>query len=218
MKRGKTRKTRKILAHFNMKKILISLIIVAIILVFFIVVIPALKNKECTSIRSGLLTDNENNPITTGYDQWGYNYQSQTFNGFYDNYAKPETPVTEGNSLVIRWDDEFLSNFDCDGDYKLDMHSGYATYKGSNAELTSRQSGSYELDGKTCHWNYFAKMIAVPVDATTSNGFWYSMEEIEIGRIAGNEFAIVQETYNNPCAGETELTYKNPLPAGFGYY
>jgi hypothetical protein len=94
----------------------------------------------CATIQGGTLTDVTGNPIGLGYDQWGYNYQAHMFNGFYDNYARPSTPVTSGDSLMMKWNDAWLSNMDCNGDTKLDRP---ANYIGSGAWLTNHANGNY---------------------------------------------------------------------------
>jgi hypothetical protein len=96
----------------------------------------------CATIQQGSITDSNGNPLQTGYDQWGYNYQAKMFNGFYDNYSRPATPVTSGDSLMMKWNDAWLSNQDCDGDFKLDRHYGFTSYRGSGAWLTNHQKGT----------------------------------------------------------------------------
>jgi len=71
------------------------------------------------------------------------------------------------NWLVMKWNDAWLSNKDCDGDGKLDRHYGYDSYIGSGAWLTNHEWGTYENDdGKTCRWDYFVKIVAAPEDAS----------------------------------------------------
>lgn len=101
------------------------------------------KTPVCTTIKSGALTDVTGNTISLGYDQWGYNYQAHMFNGWYDNYSRPSTPVTGGDVLMMKWNDAWLSNVSCDGDNKLDRHYGSVGYVGSGAWLTNHASGTY---------------------------------------------------------------------------
>ncbi len=117
---------------------------------------------SCATIQGGSITDSANNIITTGYDQWGYNYQAMMFNGLYDNFSRPAVPATEGDSLMMKWNDAWLSNKDCDGDGKLDRHFGYPTYRGSGAWLTNHMSGSYEQDGKTYTKDPVSKCYSTP--------------------------------------------------------
>jgi len=173
---------------------------------------------RCATIQQGSITDSAGNPLTTGYDAWGYNYQAMIFNGFYDNFTRPATPVTSGDSLIMKWNDAWLSNKDCDGDGKLDRHYGYSSYKGSGAWLTNHMSGSYEEDGKTYHWTYFVKIVAVPADAILTNGTWYTSGGVEIGSQIWGDFAVVQEVYNDEGAGEHGVMYKSPASPGFGVY
>ena len=41
------------------------------------------KKNTCTTIQSGELLTSDGRVITTGYDEWGYNYQAHLFNGGY---------------------------------------------------------------------------------------------------------------------------------------
>ncbi|MBI3669446.1 MAG: hypothetical protein HY237_06685 [Acidobacteria bacterium] len=190
--------------------------------------------QSCLTIQSGLLTDVNGNPLTTGYDGWGYNYQAHTFNGLWGNYTRPTPPLTEDNcasvpygcdNLEMKWNDAWLSNKSCDNDSKLDRHFGYTTYIGSGAWLTNHQSGSYNInvDGKDklVHWTYFVKIVAVPSDAVPCSSDatkWCSPGGTEIGPSIWGPFAIIQEVYNDPFAGAHGVLYKSPAGPGFGIY
>ena len=173
---------------------------------------------SCATIQRGSLVDSAGNPITTGYDKWGYNYQAMMFNGLYDNFSRPAVPATDGDSLMMKWNDAWLSNKDCDGDGKLDRHFGYASYIGSGAWLTNHQSGTYEEDGKTYKYTYFVKIVAVPADAVKVGGIWKTSGGIEIGPDIWGEFAIIQEIYNDTGTGEHGVLYKSPASPGLGSY
>ena len=46
--------------------------------------------------------------VTPGYDKYGYNYQAKMFNGLYENFSGPATPVTEGTeNMIMKWSDEW---------------------------------------------------------------------------------------------------------------
>jgi hypothetical protein len=182
---------------------------------------------ECVKIQSGLLLDSKGNPLTTGYDQWGYNYQAHMFNGLYSNSSRPDPPYTEENApsntiLQMKWNDAWLSNQDCDGDGVLDRHYGFDSYVGSGAWCTNHQSGSYEVDvngkTKTAHWTYFVKIVAVPSDATVADGIWYDADGVEIGPSIWGSFAILQQVYNDPFEGIHGKLYLSPAGPGFGQY
>ncbi|MEN4041717.1 MAG: hypothetical protein ROW39_05185 [Anaerolineaceae bacterium] len=168
----------------------------------------ARQKSGCTTIQSGLLLSSTGQTLTTGFDQWGYNYQARTFNGYYDNFSRPAVPVTEGDSLNMKWNDAWLSNVDCDGDGKLDRHYGYASYIGSGAWLTNKMSGV--VDGMT--WTYFVKIVAKPsadFDCTAGGGYevW-------------GEFCVIQEvngghpSLNEAYGGNGVVTLMQP--AGLG--
>jgi hypothetical protein len=173
---------------------------------------------KCTTIQSGELLGSDGSLITVGYNSWGYNYQAHLFNGMYcDAYhdaawCQPYKDV----ELNMKWNDAWLSNADCDGDGLLDRHFGFSSYIGSGAWETNHQKGSYELDGRTCHWEYFVKIIAAPADAYTEAGVWYAADGTEIGPDIWGEFAIIQQVENDPCGGIHGLQYLSPDHAGFG--
>ena len=181
--------------------------------------VSAKKGNSCTTIQSGELLNSAGEVITTGYDEWGYNYQAHMFNGLYcdayrnaswcQNYAE--------DSLIMKWNDAWLSNRDCDGDGLLDRHYGYDSYLDSGAWLTNHQSGTYlDENNETCKWNYFVKIVAVSSDDEEINGTWYTPQGKEIGPSIWGQFAIVQQVSNDKCAGESGLLYKSPMGPGLG--
>src|SRR3989339_1787337 len=96
-----------------MKKLL-SLFISLVFLT--IVAIPALAKSEnasspakqsCTTIQSGELLTSNNEVITIGFDNWGYNYQARLFNGYYcDAYRDAAwcQPYIEDH-LSMKWNE-----------------------------------------------------------------------------------------------------------------
>ena len=172
------------------------------------------KPNGCTTIQSGELLDSGGNPIETGYDEWGYNYQAHIFNGYYDNNSRPEIPVEDGNWLQMKWNDAWLANKDCDDDNELDRPNPYT---GSGAWLTNHENGTYiNGDGNTCHYTYFVKIIAVPDDATNDGVTWFNADDTEIGPMIWGSFAIIQEVWNDPCAGTHGVQYVSPDHPGLG--
>lgn len=202
-----------------MKKIILGLLISVMLVMSVSSVIAAKggKNAGCTTIQSGELLTTDGRVITPGYDKWGYNYQALMFNGLYcDSYrdaawCQPYKDV----KLMMKWNDAWLSNKDCNGDGLLDRSS---PYKGSGAWLTNHQSGEYEQDGETCKWNYFVKIVAAPADAVKDSGVWYTADGTEIGPVIWGSFAIIQQVENDPCAGLNGLQFNGEAPTGFGYY
>jgi hypothetical protein len=213
------------------KKILIVSIIILMMLISTSVVLAAKPTEfdpqgnekgwektSCTTIQDGTLIASDGSLITTGYDQWGYNYQAHMFNGTYcDAYrdaawCQPYKDV----ELMMKWNDAWLSNEDCDNNGSLDRYYGFDSYIGSGAWLTNHQSGTYELDGEVCNWNYFVKIVAAPADATLSDGVWHNADGTEIGPEIWGAFAIIQQVENDPCYGVGGLQYLSPDHAGFG--
>lgn len=180
----------------------------------------AWENSVCTKVQEGTLTRSDGAVIQTGYDEWGYNYQAHMFNGTYcDAYRDAAwcQPWAE-DELIMKWNDAWLANVDCDGDDLLDRHHGSSSYKGSGAWLTNHMSGSYEVDGQTCSWTYFTKIVAAPADATSDAGFWYAADGTEIGPVIWGQFATIQTINNDSCGGLHGIEYNAPAPTGFGFY
>jgi hypothetical protein len=205
-----------------MKRILLSLSGGLVVFAFVFsanVVFAAKPTKTCTTIQSGELLASDGSVIGIGFDDWGYNYQGQMFKGGYcDAYRDAAwcQPYKEDN-LLMKWNAAWMSNADCDGDGKLDRHLGYPSYRGSGAWLTNHISGEYSgTDGEKCTWNDFVKIVAAPTDAKLINGTWFTAGGSEIGAAIWGEFAIIQEVYNDSCAGDHGVLYHSPTRAGLG--
>lgn len=202
-----------------MKKGILVGFIGLLLLVSVAMAAPGGKFSECTTIQSGEIHASDGVTIlTTGYDQFGYNYQAHMFNGRYCDYDR----VLGGDycdvDLIMWWNDAWLSNKDCDDDGLLDRHYGHDSYIGSGAWETNHMWGEYEIDGKTCKWNYFVKIVAVPEDAEMTDGKWYTADGTEIGEVIWGEFAIIEQIENDPCADIHGKQYLSSASAGFGYY
>ncbi|UCG46759.1 MAG: hypothetical protein JSU94_14790 [Phycisphaerales bacterium] len=216
----------------------------------------------CQTIQSGTILYSPGHylagePLITGHDVFGYNYQAHKFNGSYYNYNTAGLPPYEGDDdvyyqrlvdegfagtideatalmaakptwayravdLIMKWNDAWLSNKDCDGDGKLDRYFGFPSYLGSGAWLTNHMSGSYEIEingkSKTAHWNYFVKIVAAPIDATLNNQVWYNSTGVQIGPAIWGSFAEIQTVENDPFAGIHGKQYGSPASPGFGTY
>lgn len=178
-------------------------------------------NEQCTSIQSGELLASNGTVIETGFDEWGYNYQAKLFKGKYCDAYRDAAWCQDykEDNLLMKWNDAWLSNQDCDGDGLLDRHYGFASYLGSGAWLTNQMSGEYEgEDGSTCKWNYFTKIVAVPTNAVVQDGVWLTTDGIEIGPVIWGEFAVVQEVSNDSCTGDHGLLFKSPSGASLGMW
>jgi hypothetical protein len=157
-----------------------------------------------------------------GYDSYGYNYQAHMFNGWYPNYARPDTPYEgtwkgDGETwLSMKWNDAWLSNMDRDADQELDRHYGYDSYIGSGAWLTNHQKGWYlGDDGKLHQWTYFVKIVAPDYVPTDGDGDGY--DDASGAEIIWGSFLVIQSVYNDKYGGYhgVEVLVK---PAGFGAY
>lgn len=172
----------------------------------------------CTTIQDGTLETSAGDVINPGYDDWGYNYEARMFNGGYcDAYRDAAwCQAYADDDLMMKWNDAWLSNKDCDGDGFLDRHFGDASYIGSGAWLTNHQSGKVEVNGRMRKWTYFVKIIAVPADAENLEGIWYAVDGTEIGPAIWGAFAVVQEVSNDPSSGAHGVLYKSPAGPGLG--
>lgn len=214
-------------------KVLMILIVVLIVGIIGYTAVQRWERPEragrysgCNTIQSGEIIDASDNVITVGYDAWGYNYQAHLYNGYYDNYSRPDVPVEDGGTwLQMKWSDTWLSNRDCNLDKKLDR--GYScnpvlanSSACPGAWLTNHQFGTYEDEnGEMCVWNYFVKIVAVdPESAYVDSGFWFTFEGVEIGEVIWGSFAIIQQVDNDPCADLHGIQYKSPAGPGLGKY
>ena len=229
------------------RTVMISLVVV-LVAALIATPIMAKGGKTCTRIQDGILEYSaghylEEQPLTIGYDIFGYNYQAHLYNGYYCNVylGGAGFPPYDGDSesylavnpaaefhwtwpyrdvwLNMKWNDAWISNTDCDGDGKLDRHFGFEGYIGSGAWLTNHQKGEYEGEyeeyGK---WGYFVKIVAAPADATAEGGYWFTADGIEIGPVIWGAFAIIQQVSNDKFYGEHGVLYKSPASPGFGFY
>ena len=169
--------------------------------------IMAKGGNTCTTIKDGTLLASTGEPLVLGYDEFGYNYQAHMFNGRYCDYDRVIGGSYCDVKLVMKWNDAWLSNKDCDGDGKLDRFYGFDSYIGSGAWCTNHQTG--EDDGQK--WVYFCKIVAVPEDADKVDGIWYAADGTEIGPDIWGQFAIIQEVESGMGA-----TYVSPSGPGFG--
>jgi len=206
---------------------------------------PPPDKPDCTKIQDGILMYSpghyfDGQPLTVGFDAFGYNYQAHMFSGSYANvylggagypaYTGDDTAYLADNpsavnhwawpyrniQLLMKWDQDWLANVDCDNDGKLDRHFGSTTYVGSGAWETNHMWGEDIVDGQACSWDYFTKIVAVPSNATLDGGVWYNTDGVEIGPVIWGEFATIQEVSNDPCLGDHGLLYKSLDHAGFG--
>ncbi len=206
----------------------------------------AAKPPACTTIKAGILEYAVGHylagqPLTTGVDAFGYNYQSHQFDGSYANayLGRDGLPPFDGDDaayllanpsaagkwywpyrhdrVAMKWNDAWLSNKDCDGNGALDRYYGHLSYVGSGAWLTNHQWGAYEDSEGSQHWTDFTKIVAAPADATKIAGTWYDASGTEIGPAIWGDFAIVQDIYNDSGTGDHGVLYWSPAGPGFGH-
>jgi len=202
---------------------------------------------KCVKLKEGVLKYSAGHylagkPLVLGYDPFGYNYQAHLFDGSYANayLGGDGLPPYQGDDVaylavnpsaaskwywpyrstrvLMKWNDAWLSNLDCNGDSLLDRHYGYASYIDSGAWETNHMWDSYLDAGTMCTWNWFTKIVAVPADATLVGGKWYNSDGTEIGPSLWGDFATIMSVYNDLCAGYSGVEYLSPAGPGFGKY
>lgn len=157
------------------------------------------KPSNCKSIKDGLV-DSQGNPLTVGFDEFGYNYQAHLFNGTYDGVDRKldgkywgQTGDFVDDRLQMKWSDDWLSNQDCTGDGLLDRDGDTGVSKGWT---TNHVEGDYiDGDGNVQHYTYFVKIVWVG----PGGSLW-------------GQYEIVQEVYNDPAAGYHGLQFKKAAP------
>jgi len=192
-------------------KVLFLTIVMAIFAVG--TVMAGTDGVACDTIQSGLIKNSLGEVITTGFDDWGYNYEAHLFNGLYcESYRNAAwcQPYADVN-LVMKWNEAWLGNKDCDFNHILDRHFGYNSYIGSGAWLTNHQSGKVDVNGKMRQWTYFSKIVAMEVGDTISGGNVYRGSTL-VGQSIWNEFIVTEEVYNDPSAGAHGILYKGLNP------
>jgi hypothetical protein len=201
-----------------MKKLMLVLVLLALLVVPSTVGAKGPCEKgDCTTIQDGTLLRSDGKPVVLGYDEWGYNYQAHMFNGMYCDYHPIYRPGGAHHQwcqdnygdvkLIMKWNDAWLSNKDCNEDNLLDRHYGSSSYIGSGAWTTNHMSGGKGKD----HWTYFCKIVAVPEDAVLESDIWYTASGTEIGPEIWGDFAIVQEVESG-----TGVLYLSPAGPGLG--
>lgn len=211
-----------------------------VILALVILILPSAAlagGSTCATIQDGVLKYAPGHylagqPLTTGFDPFGYNYQAHLFSGSYANayLGKDGLPPYTGNDgeylaanpgaaakwywpyrnikLEMKWNDAWLSNRDCNGDGRLDRpDDNGGSYTGSGAWLTNHTTGG---KGKGSLVS-FTKITAVPADAKNVFGVWYTTGGTEIGPVIWGSFAIVQEVESRSGA-----LYVSPAGPGMG--
>ena len=170
---------------------------------------PVDATQACKTIADGTITDSAGNVITSGFDQYGYNYQAHLFVGTYDSSDRNLDKTYWGSTgdfvddqLIMKWSDAWLANVDCNNDGKLDRGLVDGAVGGtSRGWLINQVNGDYDSDNngsQDAHFTSFDKIV------------WTGP-----GSPLWGEYTIVLETINDPSAGLTGLQIKVGAP-GFG--
>ena len=171
---------------------------------------PDEKPKDkCNTIQSGLIVDSAGNPLTVGYDAFGYNYQAHMFNGTYDSSDRTlddtywdDTGDYVDDKLMMKWSDDWLANVDCDGDGKLDRGLVDGDVGGTSLGwLTNHVTGNYVGDDDNTHtFTEFIKIVWVG----PGGDLW-------------GQYTIIQDVLNDQYSGYNGVMIK-VNPAGLGLY
>ena len=187
--------------------VLTGVLLLAAILSTAAVAAPPSGAGRCATIQGGTITDSVGNPISTGFDEFGYNYQAHLFNGTYDSSDRNIDGTYWGSTgdyvddkLMMKWSDSWLANVDCDGDGNLDRGLVDGTVGGTSMGwLTNQVVGDYlDNDGNVAHYTNFVKIV------------W-----VGLGGSLWGQYDIIQEVLNDPASGQTGLVTKIGAP-GFG--
>ena len=173
--------------------------------VLLLFTVGSVAKPNCATIPGGTILTSNGEVITTGYDRFGYNYQAHMFNGRYCDCDRVIGGADCDLNLVMKWNDAWMSNKDCDGDGLLDRHYGSSSYIGSGAWCTNHQSGTYiGDDGKQHKWTYFVKIVAKPTAGydCAAHG----------GEVIWGSFCVIQSVYNDPYGGYHGLELKAARP------
>jgi len=208
-----------------MKKILI--LAIAFILVFSLNNAFAGKGNSqnsqeetgsCTTIMSGELLNSSGEVIMPGYDDWGYNYQARLFNGYYCDAYQDAAWCQEWKTdrLIMKWNDAWLSNQDCDGDLLLDRHYGHDSYIGSGAWLTNHMSGEYE--GENYSWDVSGDWTLDFASGTDNRQFVNLVQDAEgivtgeFWYLSGSDWLYGGTLQGTVTGDELYLHYERPEP------
>lgn len=187
-----------------MKKFLGFIAIVASMIAIVALSSSAASAKPtCAAIQGGTITDSAGNPVSVGFDQFGYNYQAHLFVGTYDSSDRTLDGTYWGSTgdyvddaLIMKWSDDWLANRDCDNDGKLDRGST-APYGTSQGWLTNQVVGDYvDGTGAVQHYTDFVKIGWVG----PGGSLW-------------GEYEVLQEVYNDSGGGSFRFKAASP---GFG--
>jgi len=187
-----------------MKHVLSVLTLAALIVTVVAAAALAAPPDKCATIQGGTIVDSIGNPISIGFDEFGYNYQAHMFNGTYDSSDRNIDGTYWGNTgdyvddaLSMKWSDPWMANVDCDSDGKLDRGLVDGHVNGSAMGwLTNHVNGDYvDGDGVEQHYTDFVKIVWVGDSGT----LW-------------GQYELIQEVYNDPAAGDTGLYMKIGVP------
>src|SRR5687768_13495606 len=182
----------------------------------FVLSFPAapepLLAQDCAKIKDGTILSSTGEVLTLGYDKYGYNYQARIFNGTYDSSDRKldglywDTAADYADdSLVMKWDQDWLSNLDCNADNKLDR----GTAGVSMGWTTNHVEGDYIADGDSHHYTYSVKIVFDNGAACTA----------ALSTCAWGLYNIIEEVYNDPYGGYHGVDRDRlSNPAGLGFY
>lgn len=144
-----------------------------------------------------------------GFDEFGYNYQANIFNGLYCDYDRVIGGPYCDVDLIMKWSDMWLNEdrVRCAGT----PQEGSSACEG--AWLTNHQRG-VNPDGS--HWSYFVKIVyppGGPVDVNPADGY----DDNTGGEIIWGAYIIIQQVSNDPALDEHGIL-SLVKPAGFGAY
>ncbi len=163
--------------------------------------------SKCATIKDGTIKAATGETITTGTDQYGYNYQAHSFNGTYDGLDRNLDGLYYGgyadyadDKIVMKWSDNWLANVDCNKDGKLDRGLVDGEVGGISLGWTTNHiTGDYAgADGEQHDYTIFEKIEYVGAGGSLWGGY-----------------EVTQSVVNDSYAGLNGVQSKVSSP-GFG--
>lgn len=85
-------------------------------------------------------------PYQSGFDEWGYNYEANEFNGWGENISRPATLASNGDHVMMKWNDQWMNIQDCNNGNQVTGAMGSGAWLTNHAEGISKKlniSGTY---------------------------------------------------------------------------
>lgn len=194
---------------------------------------PAQAGKPANNdayIKSGKILDKFGDVINLGFNDWGYNYEAHIFNGKYcDAYGNADwCQQFKDVSLLMKWNDAWLSNMDKDGNHLLDRHYGFDSYIGSGAWLTNHANNTYESSVQY-NWDVSGSWKIAVNGGAYNHDYTFTTTSLSDGTFTGvggypagaTDYTFDEVVINGQIVGDnisfTAVYYINSIPTGYSW-